>query len=138
MAKLKEDLKILIVDDSMETVNIMRLFLKNKGLKNVLHCEDGDVALSILEREKTDNNPVQLLLLDLNMPKLPGGEVLKNIRENFEFDNLIVIVVSSENLEDTVKTVAKQRIDGYILKPITADKLFHKIVECVKKVRRLP
>jgi len=137
MAKLKEDLKILIVDDSIETVNVMRLFLKNKGLKSVLHCEDGETALSIVDREYNDLKPVQLIFLDLNMPKMSGEEFLEKVRSNSNYDNVLIIVSTAEGDKERVSEIVKNKVDGYILKPLTADKVFTKIVDSVKKVRRL-
>ncbi|MDH5580647.1 MAG: response regulator [Bdellovibrionales bacterium] len=137
MAKLKEDLKILIVDDSIETINVMRLFLKNKGLKNVLHCEDGETGASIIEREYKDLKPVQVIFLDLNMPTMSGYDFLEQIRSNPNYDDVLIIITTAEDNKDKVSEVVKNKVDGYLLKPLTADKIFSKIVDSVKKARRL-
>lgn len=137
MAKLKPDLKILIVDDSIESVNIMRLFLKNKGLNNVLHCEDGDTAFSIVEREKNDNKPIQLIFADWNMPKASGLEFLKKIKAQEHLLDIIFIMVTADGEAQRVKDAVKFGVDSFLVKPVTADKMFHKVVDCVKKVKKL-
>lgn len=137
MAKLKEDLKILIVDDSKEAVSVMRLFLKNKGLNNVYHCEDGDTAMSVVEREKNDGRPIQLIFGDWNMPKMNGLDFLKAIKDSDQYKDIIFIMVTADGEAEKVKEAVKNGVDSFLIKPITADKLFGKIVDCVKKVRRL-
>lgn len=103
--------KILVVDDSESD----RFIIKNAlNEHNVLTAGSGSEALRILE----ENDEVDLLILDLNMPDMDGLQVLRTLKEDKRFQNLrIIILIDNNKLDDEIEGLKLGAID-YIRKPI--------------------
>ena len=122
-------MKILIVDDS----SVMRKVIK--AAADVLDLEteeaqDGVEALNILEENYSD---IDLVLLDWNMPGKTGFEVLQEIKENVEYKNIPVMMVTTEGHKTSIVAAVRAGADNYLVKPFTVDELESKIVECIGK-----
>ncbi|WP_461204954.1 response regulator transcription factor [Clostridium sp. DL1XJH146] len=99
---------ILVVDDEEEIREAIEIYLRNEGMK-VFKAEDGIEALKILEAEK-----IQLILMDIMMPKMDGIRATFKIRES----NQIPIIMLSAKSEDTDKILGLNiGADDYITKP---------------------
>ena len=110
---------VMVVDDS----RIMRNIVKNtfdmlKMSVNYLEAGDGDEALRILS-----NNKIDLILLDWNMPNLPGIDFLKKVRGMDEYKDIPIIMITSEAAKLNVIEAVKAGVTAYITKPIN-DKVF--------------
>ena len=113
--------KILLVEDNPVDVLMMKRALKNGGFKNQpIVLDDGEPAMAFLTHQGTyaGMELPDLVILDLNLRKVDGPEVLSYIRNTPELRNLRVIVVSSSP-EDIMKSSAADA-DCYIEKPIDA------------------
>ena len=112
---------ILLVDDSADDVELTRLALEENKIANTLVvARDGAEALELLSAEsiaKLGELPA-VILLDLNLPKVDGIEVLRHLREE-ERTRLVpvVILTSSEEERDLVNTY-KLGANSYIKKPV--------------------
>jgi two-component system chemotaxis response regulator CheY len=114
---------VMVVDDS----RIMRNIVKNtfallKIPCNYLEAADGQQALMLLENENVD-----LILLDWNMPNLSGIEFLKKVRAMEQYQNTPVIMVTSEAARLNVVEAVKAGVNAYITKPINDRTFFEKI-----------
>ncbi|MDR2552111.1 MAG: response regulator [Treponema sp.] len=114
---------IMIVDDS----KIMRTIVKNtvellKVPCRYFEAEDGNRALEILEA-----NPVDLVLLDWNMPNLSGIDFLKKIRAMDKYRDIPVIMVTSEAARLNVVEAVKAGVTSYVTKPISDDVFMEKV-----------
>lgn len=99
---------VLVVDDDKEIVDAIEIYLRNEGI-NVIKAYDGLAALEALM-----DNEVQLILLDIMMPKLDGLRTTFKIREE---KNIPIILVSAKS-EDTDKILGlNMGADDYITKP---------------------
>ncbi|MCL2320170.1 MAG: response regulator [Treponema sp.] len=110
---------VMVVDDS----RIMRNIVKNtfdllKIPVNYLEASDGKMALELLLDHEVD-----LVLLDWNMPNLPGIDFLKTVRSIEKFKHLPVIMITSEVSKFSVIEAVKAGVTAYITKPIN-DKIF--------------
>jgi len=105
--------KILIVDDETFICENLQRILAEEQYDTVV-AQEGGTALSILERELID-----LVLLDLNLPDLPGLEVLKRIKEE-DPDLLVIIITGFASVESAVEALKMGAYD-YIKKPFKAD-----------------
>ena len=119
---------VLVVDDS----RIMRTIVKSHFSElripcNYLEAEDGEMALDMLWK-----NPVDLILLDWNMPKLLGIEFLKKVRSIETYKNLPIIMVTSEKARYNVIEALKMGATDYIVKPINAKIFSEKISKVVR------
>jgi len=108
---------ILIVDDS----RIMRNTVKGvfTGVDTTcffIEAKDGEEALSLLDSQKVD-----LVLLDWNMPRLSGIDFLKQVRAMEQYNNLPIIMVTSEAAKFNVIEALKHGATDYITKPIRLD-----------------
>ncbi|GAA4136049.1 hypothetical protein GCM10022216_10480 [Sphingobacterium kyonggiense] len=115
--ELSTELGWLIVDDNALNLLYLRQFfsLHNK----VFTATNGKEALTILEQEKID-----VVVTDINMPIMTGDELLEKIRQNEEWDQVKIIATSSDN--EQVKSLEKQRkvrFDGILIKPFNEKKL---------------
>ncbi len=115
---MKENLNftILIVDDEDSNIYFLNKTLKNKYTIKVAH--DGYTALKILE--KFDIN---LILLDIVMPKLDGYETLKKIKENPKTQNIPVIFLTMKNDSDSITKAFELGAKDYIKKPFNINEL---------------
>lgn len=116
---------VMIVDDS----RIMRNTVKGVFSGMGVHCEyveadNGEDALALLE-----TSPIDLVLLDWNMPKLSGIEFLKQVRGMERYKTLPIIMVTSESAKYNVIEAIKNGATDYITKPINSDLFKAKLVK---------
>ncbi len=104
---------IMVVDDSPDLVEILRITLESKGF-NVRCAYNGQELFAGLEELKPD-----LVLLDIMMPKMDGLEVLTRLRENSDTASIPVILLTAKVLYDDVIRGYKRGAEHYITKPFT-------------------
>jgi len=121
-----KDLKILYVEDNDTTRETMTDVLVDL-FKEVIVAVDGSDALA-----KYDENKVDIILTDINMPKLNGIEMIRKIREtNKKIPILVLSAYSdSEYFLDTIRL----GIDGYIIKPISSEQLLITIGKSAERI----
>lgn len=127
---------ILLVEDNPSDVELTkRAFEKERITNEVFVVEDGQEALEYLfctgrysSRDRTE--VPALILLDLNLPKYDGKEVLKRIRDNELTRRLPVVILTSSAEEDDVAESYDLGVNSYIRKPID----FHQFAETVKQI----
>jgi len=114
----RQEPKILLVEDNPVDVLMIKRALRNGGFKNQpLVLDDGEPALVLLQKLKgseAESLP-DLIILDLNLRRVDGGEVLAYIRQTEQLKSLCVIVLSSSP-EDVMRASAAHA-DYYIEKP---------------------
>lgn len=120
-------LAILVVDDQLAMRKTISYILRQLGFKNLNFAEDGESAWNIL-----NNDPVDLLLLDWNMPRMSGLSLLERIRRSEAFAMLPVVMVTAEASEEHVLTAIQAGVTNYIVKPFTPDTLRKKIREALE------
>lgn len=125
--KLSPNLKILAVDDNMDSLIIIKGILNKKGFKNVITTLSAEEAKSILLQSINTNEPVQLVLSDWEMPGVNGKDLLTYIRENQLFSNLPFIMISSNSGIKHIKEAIESGVNSYILKPVNYDVVINKI-----------
>ena len=120
---------LLVEDDQIDVMNVKRAFKKNK-ITNPLHvASNGLEALAMLTGDGVPKiNPLpKIILLDINMPKMNGIELLKELRANEEFKSTSVFIMTTSN-DDTDKVEAYNlNVAGYILKPINFEKFVNAV-----------
>ena len=107
---------ILVVDDS----NIVRNFVKRSfdDKYNVASAEDGEEAIKVIDANK-DNNMIEAILLDLNMPKLDGFGVLEYIKTNDLFKKMPVSIISGDSTKETIDKAFTYPIVDMLTKPFS-------------------
>jgi len=119
-----EAVRILIVEDNRGDVLLVREALKESSLSfELTHIADGEQAFDYLQRRGEYANAVrpQLVLLDLNLPKRDGWEVLDEIRSTPDFAATPVIILSSSGNPDDRDRATRLPGSLYLRKPSTLD-----------------
>lgn len=119
---MNTDMQILIVDDFSTMRRIVRNLLNELGFQNTTEADDGSTAIPVLESKHID-----LVVLDWNMPKMPGIELLKWIRANEKLAKLPVLMVTAEAKREQIVEAAEAGVNGYVVKPFTAATLQAKL-----------
>jgi len=123
-----ESMSVLIVDDMLSMRRTVRNMFKQLGLgRTIRHAENGKEAWNLLQ-----STPVDLAVVDWNMPVLNGVELLNRIRENRDMRDMPVIMITAQSEKDIVVEVAESEIDGYLLKPLTMKALDAKVRQVVE------
>ena len=120
---MEKDLKpvsILLVEDSPDDVEITRRALERGQVKNhLMVARDGQEALDILfSRRDTDGALPGLILLDLNLPKVDGREVLEKIKSDPKLRRVPVIALTSSTREEDVVRAYDLGVNTFISKPV--------------------
>ena len=116
--------EILLVEDNPNDIELaLRSFKKNKLVNHINIVRDGEEALDYLFGRgayagRNINNIPSLILTDLNMPKVNGLELLKQIRSNPLTQNIPVVVLTTSQEEQDVLEAHRLGINSYILKPV--------------------
>jgi two-component system chemotaxis response regulator CheY len=112
-------LDVLIVDDSamMRAIIIKTLRLSKLPLGKITEAANGEEGLRALE-----NNPVDLVLVDINMPVMNGEEMIDRVRQNPKTAKLPIIVVSTESSETRIEMVHRKGA-GFIHKPFNPESI---------------
>ena len=130
----KKKLSILIVDDFPNMRRTIKNMLHSLGYMKLTDAGDGDEAIETIERAYTTPSRVQLVILDWNMPRVHGIDVLRFIRTSpRHMLHVAVLMVTAENWAEEIIEAAEDNVDGYIIKPFVAKTLEQKINQILEK-----
>jgi len=127
-------LSILLVEDNAADAHLIREFLKEIDAKMTLHiARDGKEAIEFLHQNynHNDKNSPDFVILDLNLPKMSGREVLKEIKEDNDFKKIPVMVLTTSTAEEDIKECYNSYANCYIIKPLDFDE-FAKTMDSIK------
>src|SRR5882724_6158315 len=116
--------RILTIDDSKTMRDMLMLTLSSNGFE-VLQAVDGLDGLDVLGREMVD-----VVITDINMPKLDGYGVIQHMRERPEYDDLPILVLTTESDNEKKERARKLGATGFIIKPFNPTGL----VDVLRKV----
>ena len=117
-----QHMKILTVDDFSTMRRIIRNILRQIGYSNIAEAENGGAALNTLQTQDID-----FVISDWNMPGMSGLELLQAIRADDKLKHIPVLMVTAEALKENVVEALKAGVNGYIVKPFTAETLKERI-----------
>ena len=121
---------ILLIEDNPSDVDLTRRALERSRIANdLVVAEDGEAALEYLRREDLYELPA-LALLDLNLPKLSGLEVLRQIRADARTRRLPVVILTSSNEEQDLAAGYDLGVNSYIRKPVD----FKQFAHCIEQL----
>lgn len=122
-------MKILIVDDFSTMRRIIKNLLRDLGFTNTQEADDGQTALPMLK-----NGDFDFLVTDWNMPGMTGIELLRQVRADERLSSLPVLMVTAEAKRDQIVEAAQSGVNGYVVKPFTAQALKEKIEKIFERV----
>jgi CheY-like chemotaxis protein len=137
-------IEILMVEDSAGDAELLLDFLEQSKVRNRIHwVKDGEAAMAFLHREgEYAGKPApDLILLDLNLPKKDGREVLSEIKADPKLAHIPVVILTSSKSEIDIVRSYRLQASCYITKPVDLDQ-FAKVVRSIDdfwlSVVRLP
>jgi two-component system, chemotaxis family, chemotaxis protein CheY len=116
-------MKALVVDDSRATRVILRKALESEGF-SVLEAGDGQQALERL----AESGPLELALVDWNMPVMNGYELIQALRSQQSFDGMSIMMVTTESESSQVQRALDAGANEYVMKPFSPDMLREKLL----------
>lgn len=125
--------EILLVEDNPGDVRLTEEALKeSKVLNNLYVASDGVEAMEFLNREGkySDAPHPDLILLDLNLPKKDGREILEDIKADDRLKRIPVVVLTTSKAEEDILRMYDQHANCYITKPID----FEQFIEVVQSI----
>jgi len=117
--------KILVVDDSelLHRMYDLVLMRYRQGGTSILHARNGSQAVNLIHQ----NDDIELVLLDINMPVMNGLQTLDSLRVTKRLAQLKVIMISTEGREDDVKHALASGAHAYLTKPFNPSDL-HELI----------
>ena len=124
---MNSDKAILLIEDNPSDVDLTRRAFEKSRISNELAvAEDGESALLYLQESELP----AVALLDLNLPKIPGLEVLRRIRANARTRRLPVVILTSSKEEQDVAAGYDLGVNSYIRKPVD----FKQFAVCIERL----
>ncbi len=126
---MDKGMKILVVDDFSTMRRIIRNLLRELGFDNAEDADDGATALPMLKTGRFD-----FLITDWNMPIMEGIDLVRAIRADAELRELPILMVTAEARREQIVAAAEAGVNGYIVKPFTAQTLEQKIAKIFERL----
>lgn len=126
---------ILLVEDNPDDVMIAKRAFKKSQIHNKIYVtEDGEDAIQFLRKQGNykDVPRAGLVILDLNMPKVNGFEVLKTIKSDEKLKTIPIIVLTSSSRHEDIELAYKLGANSFIVKPAS----FEDFIEAVMEIKR--
>lgn len=119
------DSDVLVVDDSAAIRKILTRVLRQTGMaiQTIHEAGDGQDALALLALHRVD-----LVLSDINMPKMDGLQLLASLKASPQWRHIPVVMITTEGGETKVAEAVRLGAAGYVRKPFTADQIKEKLV----------
>lgn len=133
--ELGRPIEILLVEDSVTDTELTVQAIRANGLRNnIHHVEDGEAAMAYLRREGVYEQELRpdVILLDLNLPKKDGREVLSAIRADPKLKPLLVVVLTTSQDEQDILIAYGLNANSYIVKPVN----FQEFSDVIRTVKR--
>lgn len=122
---MENSLKILLVEDNLIEIMKMKRTISLLKLKHTIQeANNGEEALKILENKA---NIPDIILLDLNMPKISGIEFLKILKANDDLKHIPTIILTTSNNQKDLLECYRTGMSGYVLKPLKYEDYVKKI-----------
>ncbi|KQQ57312.1 histidine kinase [Pseudomonas sp. Leaf127] len=126
---MDKNMKILIVDDFSTMRRIIKNLLRDLGFTNTSEADDGLTALPMLQSGGFD-----FLVTDWNMPGMSGIDLLRQVRLDERLKHIPVLMVTAEAKREQIIEAAQAGVNGYVVKPFTAQVLQEKIEKIFERV----
>ena len=111
---------LLVEDDDVDVMAVARAFKRLKIANPILRAHDGLEALSMLRQQQTVKPPF-IILLDINMPRMNGLEMLAELRNDPTLSHAVVFVLTTSKDDEDKMSAYKQHVAGYIVKSEVGD-----------------
>jgi CheY-like chemotaxis protein len=121
---------LLVEDNPMDLDLTLRAFNKKRLTNHVQVARDGEEALAFIPRWEAGEPVPAVILLDINLPKVSGLEVLRQLKNHERFRRIPVVILTSSREDRDLKTAYDIGVNSYIEKPVS----FSKFVEVAEQI----
>lgn len=131
---INKPVEILLIEDNPADARLVVEVLKDSKIKNKMHViEDGVTAMDYLHQEGKykDCSRPDIILLDLNLPKKDGREVLKEIKEDPKLKCILVVILTTSSTKEDINQTYSNHANCFITKPVDFDQ-FLKVVQSIE------
>ena len=104
--------RVLVIDDSPTIVRVVQLVLTKAGFE-VSSAPDGEAGLAAARAQRPD-----VILLDLNLPRISGHDMLRRLKQDPRFKQVPIIVLTTSGRPDDVRLAYEAGANAYLLKPV--------------------
>ncbi|MFP4289324.1 MAG: response regulator [Bacteroidales bacterium] len=123
----EKEITVIISEDDPGHAELIREALEDSGIQNeILHFPDGQVTWEYLQEQSNkdpeNNKHALLVLLDINMPRMNGVEVLRNIKEHAKLKSIPVIMLTTTDDPREIEQCYELGCNVYITKPVDYDR----------------
>ncbi len=125
-SSLRKPVEILLVEDNPGDIRLMKEAFKESGFFSRLNvAHDGEQAMAYLRREGKYSNSLRpaMILLDLNLPRKDGREVLAEIKMDNRLRQIPVVILSTSTSAEDVRRAYDLHANCYVPKPLDVDQL---------------
>ncbi|MFY9638797.1 MAG: response regulator [Methanobacterium sp.] len=124
--RVSNPIEILLVEDNPGDVRLIKEVFKDAKIYNNMQVAyDGEAAMEILRRDDGNTIFPDLILLDLNLPKKDGREVLREIKGDDCLKCIPVVILTTSNAEEDLIETYKMNANCYITKPVDLDQFIN-------------
>ncbi|NUW46371.1 response regulator [Nonomuraea rhodomycinica] len=126
-------IEVLLVEDDQGDILLTREAFEFNKLRNRLHVvNDGEQAMAFLRREERyrDAPRPDLVLLDLNLPRMDGMEVLREVKEDQELRTIPVVILTTSEAEEDILQGYRLHANAYVAKPVD----FEQFIRVVRQI----
>jgi CheY-like chemotaxis protein len=128
---MKTTINILLVEDDADDIELFKKALDDNGVNYSLEeITAGDGMLRYL---KTHRRVPDVIVMDLNLPKVHGKDVLREIKTNERFKNVPLLVLTTSKSQEDIDFTERYGVDGFVTKPTTIDG-FNETVAIVREL----
>ncbi|MDF2707859.1 response regulator [Nonomuraea muscovyensis] len=114
-------IEVLLVEDDQGDILLTREAFELNKLRNRLHVvNDGEQAMAFLRREDAyhDAPRPDLILLDLNLPRMDGMEVLREVKDDLDLRTIPVVILTTSEAEEDILQGYRLHANAYVTKPV--------------------
>lgn len=135
-----KNVKVMVIEDNQADIDLIKYaFKKNHYTNELIVVKDGEEALDyLLTRCKIDEEKKpELIILDINIPKVNGLEVLRQVKEDEEMSVIPVTILSTSCSDADVIKAYKDHVNAYLVKPTDVDEFIEVIDQLLKFMTRI-
>ncbi len=128
-----EEKKVILVEDDQDHADLITEVFVEEGIETeIILVQDGMEALDYFQELVSKWNgqieyKIRLIILDLNLPKVSGMDILKFLKKDSKFNKIPVIILSTSSDQKTIDKAYKNGANGYFVKPASYEEFVEKI-----------